>query len=114
MKFSRLRPRANPLKLRPGYASDFHQHRIGLVPSDDLLKSFHENAEPMFRQKHLLQLQSKHLKRTRDLLLPRLISGKFPVEDLDIQFPPGMAEELNAGLSTTAATAATTTGRVKK
>ena len=30
---------------------------------------------------------------TRDLLLPRLISGKLSVEDLDIQFPPGMAEE---------------------
>jgi hypothetical protein len=29
---------------------------------------------------------------TRDLLLPRLISGKLSVEDLDIQFPPGMAE----------------------
>jgi hypothetical protein len=27
--------------------------------------------------------------------LPRLISGKLPVENLDIQFPPGMAEELN-------------------
>jgi hypothetical protein len=30
---------------------------------------------------------------TRDLLLPRLISGKLSVEDLDIEFPPGMAEE---------------------
>jgi hypothetical protein len=25
--------------------------------------------------------------------MPRLISGKLPVENLDIQFPPGMAEE---------------------
>ena len=30
---------------------------------------------------------------TRGLLLPRLISGKLSVEDMDIQFPPGMAEE---------------------
>jgi len=30
--------------------------------------------------------------RTRDLLLPRLISGKLSVEDLDIQFPPSMRE----------------------
>ncbi len=29
--------------------------------------------------------------RTRDLLLPRLISGKLPVESLPIAFPPGMA-----------------------
>jgi len=26
-------------------------------------------------------------------LLPRLISGKLPVADLDIQFPPSMREE---------------------
>ena len=39
---------------------------------------------------------------TRDLLLPRLISGKLSVENLDIQFPPGMAEELNAEPTATA------------
>ena len=33
------------------------------------------------------------LTQTRDLLLPRLISGKLSVEDLDIQFPPSMQEE---------------------
>ena len=32
----------------------------------------------------------------RDKLLPRLLSGKLSVENLDIQFPPGMAEELTA------------------
>ena len=35
------------------------------------------------------------LRKTRDLLLPRLISGKLSVENLDIQFPPGMEEELS-------------------
>lgn len=30
--------------------------------------------------------------RTRDLLLPRLISGKLPVEALPIAFPPSMAD----------------------
>ena len=38
----------------------------------------------------------------RDLLLPRLISGKLSVEKLDIQFPPSMAEELNAEPTATA------------
>jgi type I restriction enzyme S subunit len=28
----------------------------------------------------------------RDLLLPRLISGKLRVDDLDIQFPPSMQD----------------------
>jgi len=39
------------------------------------------------------------LRKTRDLLLPRVISGKFPVENLDIQFPPGMIEELDQNLN---------------
>jgi restriction endonuclease S subunit len=35
--------------------------------------------------------QTKTLQQTRDRLLPRLISGKLSVEDLDIQFPPSMS-----------------------
>ena len=74
---------------------DFEKAKL-LVPSDELLNRFHENAEPLFQQKHLLQLQIDRLKQTRNLLLPRLVSGKLSVENLDIQFPPGMAEELKA------------------
>lgn len=47
----------------------------------------------MVSQIHLLSTQSEALKRTRDLLLPRLISGKLSVEELDIQLPPGMVTE---------------------
>ena len=71
---------------------DFEKAKL-LVPSDELLKIFHEKVEPVFHQKHLLQQQIDRLKQTRDQLLPRLISGKLSVENLDIQFPPGMAEE---------------------
>jgi type I restriction enzyme S subunit len=71
---------------------DFEKAKL-LVPSDDLLKNFHEKTEPLFRQKHLLQQQCDRLQQTRDKLLPRLISGKLSVEHLAIQFPPGMAEE---------------------
>jgi type I restriction enzyme S subunit len=46
----------------------------------------------MFQLVHQLSLQNDSLRQTRDLLLPRLISGKLRVEALDIQFPPGMAE----------------------
>lgn len=41
----------------------------------------------------LAKTQAK-LKETRYKLLPRLLSGKLSVENLDIQFPPGMAKEL--------------------
>jgi type I restriction enzyme S subunit len=71
---------------------DFEKAKL-LVPSSDLLESFHKQVEPMFRQKHYLQEQITHLTRTRDLLLPRLISGKLSVAELDIEYPPGMAEE---------------------
>jgi type I restriction enzyme S subunit len=73
---------------------DFEKAKL-LVPPDELLKSFHEKAEPLFRQKHLLQLQCERLKPARNLLLPRLISGKLSVEDLDIQFPPSMEEAVH-------------------
>jgi type I restriction enzyme S subunit len=35
---------------------------------------------------------NEHLLKTRDMLLPRLISGKLSVENLDIRFPPSMEE----------------------
>ncbi len=41
----------------------------------------------------LLEKAISSLRQTRDLLLPRLISGKLSVEDLDIQFPPSMQDE---------------------
>jgi len=41
-------------------------------------------------------LQTQILTKVRDLLLPRLMSGKLSVENLDIHFPSGMAEEIDA------------------
>ena len=73
---------------------DFEKAKL-LVPTECLLRCFHEKTEPMFRQKHFLQQQSEWLRKTRDLLLPRLISGKLSVEHLDIQFPPGMGESVH-------------------
>ena len=37
-------------------------------------------VEPMIRESHILQRQVKDLRRTRDLLLPRLLSGQIEVE----------------------------------
>jgi type I restriction enzyme S subunit len=66
-----------------------------LRPDKTLILRFHEIVKPMFDQIQSLIKQRTTLIRSRDLLLPRLISGKLSVENLDIQFPPGMAEELN-------------------
>lgn len=64
-----------------------------MMPTKELQVAFEAQAEPLFAQITLLRSQTEHLTRTRDLLLPRLISGKLSVADLDIEFPPGMAEE---------------------
>jgi type I restriction enzyme S subunit len=66
-----------------------------LRPHKDLILRFHHRANPMFENMRNLLEQTMALTRSRDLLLPRLISGKLSAENLNIQFPPGMAEELN-------------------
>ena len=71
---------------------DFEKAKL-YWPGEDLLTAFHESCEPLIHQKHNLTEQNRTLSQTRDLLLPRLISGKLMVEDLDIQFPPSMQNE---------------------
>jgi type I restriction enzyme S subunit len=53
-------------------------------PTDDLLKSFEEIVFPMIKEIHILSDKNLVLQETRDLLLPRLISGKLSVEDLEM------------------------------
>jgi len=64
-----------------------------ILPHDALQKQFEEKVKPMIEMRDDVALANIALRKTRDILLPRLISGKFSVENLDIQFPPGMAEE---------------------
>ena len=61
-----------------------------LTPPIDLTKRFTEISNPILKAIEYQLEQNKSLTRTRDLLLPRLISGKLSIEDLDIQFPPSM------------------------
>ncbi len=63
-----------------------------LFPGNELVRLFAEKASPIFDLKSELEAVNNNLTKTRDLLLPRLISGKLSVEDLDIQFPPSMQE----------------------
>ena len=46
-----------------------------LIPSASLLKTFGDVTIPMAEEIHALQRQIQNLRRTRDLLLPRLLSG---------------------------------------
>lgn len=64
-----------------------------LYPPESLLREFNRIAESILDEKELLLNQVTIFSRTRDFLLPRLISGKLSVEKLDIQFSPSMRDE---------------------
>jgi type I restriction enzyme S subunit len=51
-----------------------------LSPPDDVLARYHRLVEPMFSQTLSLIHKVQNLRRTRDLLLPRLLSGQIDVE----------------------------------
>ena len=64
-----------------------------ILPTDELLDRFDNVVRPMVEEKENLAITNFTLKQSRDMLLGRLISGKLPVESLDIQFPPSMQNE---------------------
>lgn len=55
-------------------AGTFEKARL-LMPSDSLLKRFGDSTVSMAEQIHTLQNRIRNLRKTRDLLLPRLLSG---------------------------------------
>jgi type I restriction enzyme S subunit len=60
-------------------ASTFEKADL-LIPPSPLLKEFGNATISMAEQIHTLQRQIQNLRRTRDLLLPRLLSGQIDVE----------------------------------
>jgi len=54
------------------------------IPNENLMRSFEQIARPIRRRIELAMEQNANLRTTRDLLLPKLISGKIDVSDLDI------------------------------
>lgn len=63
----------------PGLNRKFAHSRNVLMPSDQLGHHFDELVKPLHRQISLLWKENKTLARARDLLLPRLMSGKLAV-----------------------------------
>ena len=61
-------------------ASTFEKAEL-LVPPAPLLKKFGGATIPMAEEIHTLQRQIQNLRRTRDLLLPRLLSGQIDVKE---------------------------------
>lgn len=52
-----------------------------LIPESEILRKFHSIISGFFPEVKNLRLKNSNLKKTRDLLLPRLISGRINVND---------------------------------
>ncbi|KZC20081.1 MULTISPECIES: restriction endonuclease subunit S [Rhodanobacter] len=76
----------NVLHLKPDLVT---RQRI-TMPPEILRDQFSAIIEPIFEQIDTLSKANGPLEASRDLILPRLISGKLRVDELDIQFPPSM------------------------
>ena len=55
-----------------------------LLPFKESLDMFEETSEPILAELFNLSKKNNLLRQTRDLLLPKLISGEIDVEGLDI------------------------------
>ena len=57
-------------------------------PDRDILCQFDSIIAPLFRKIQNLAEKNTNLRQTRDLLLPKLISGEIDVSELDIDTDP--------------------------
>lgn len=61
-------------------------HNIMVVnPPLQVIDNFEKFVQPVFRSLEILTLKNTNLRKTRDLLLPKLISGEIDVENFDIE-----------------------------
>lgn len=65
-----------------------------LLPDENLVNEFEEKISIIDMQIKVLLESKQGLIKTKEMLLPRLISGKLSVAGLDIRFPPSMHEEV--------------------
>lgn len=55
-----------------------------ILPTVNLLDKFQNFVQPIFQHLNNLKIKNNNLRQSRDLLLPKLISGEIDVEALDI------------------------------
>ena len=67
-----------------------------LLPPLSLMENFEKIIMPLRSQVSHLDIQNEKLEKIKNMLLPRLISGKLSVENLDIRFPPSMQTTVEA------------------
>lgn len=73
---------------------DIVEKEFILLPDEALVTKYNMIIHPIFNELSNLLFTNQKLVKVRDTLLGRLISGKLSVENLDIQFPPSMQEDV--------------------
>ena len=68
----------------PGLNRNYAHSLPLLLPDTRTIRAFEELATPLFAQIHLLTYQNTRLTQARDLLLPRLMSGKLDVSNIPL------------------------------
>lgn len=63
----------------PSMTTDILYHLKTIVPDESMLIAFDKQIDLLFAEKDSLELQNQNLIKQRDLLLPRLMSGKLAV-----------------------------------
>ncbi len=58
-----------------------------IIPKEDIMETFNEIIKPIMMMIPLFRDKTINLHKTRDLLLPKLISGQVDVSGLDIKVP---------------------------
>lgn len=73
------------------HASSSIDHMVFALPDSRLMGEFETQAAPMLQQTLTLIKENETLRRTRDLLLLKLISGELDVSKLDVDVPAEVA-----------------------
>jgi type I restriction enzyme S subunit len=71
--------------------TEYIQQTYRVIPPDSIQVLFLKLIDPLFSQIVTLGLKNRNLRRTRDLFLPKLISGELDVLELDITIPEANA-----------------------
>ena len=66
------------------HASSSIKYMKFALPTNKIMNNFFEMINPIISEKQILTDKNYNLSKTRDYLLPKLISGKVDVSDLDI------------------------------
>ena len=70
---------------QPNYGPSHLKQMKVIAPPKEISLYYERIVEPLEMLRLKVKNKNQNLRKTRDLLLPKLISGKIDVEDLDIK-----------------------------